>query len=84
MNATTHTPRTAWALIGWDDGAIKIASGRVTYDAVAFNDSTPGDRVRLDRIVVRDGGLAVVNRYVDADTLLVPADDDARANWGES
>ena len=77
----TYPARTAWDLIGWDDGKLRIPAGRLTYDAVVFNDTTHGHRVRLDRLDVGANGIRVVNRYVDPDTLLVPADDDARSNW---
>lgn len=83
---------TAWDLIGWDDGLLRIAGGRAVYEAVSYHDSGRTDRVRLSRIAMvpaaemADGlpGLRQVNRYVDADTELVPVDDqavEALAGW---
>lgn len=78
---TATLTATAWELIGFDgaDGeSVRVAGGRALYEAVVFNDATPGEMVRLDRLEVSAGGLRVVNRYVDPDTLLeVVADGDA-------
>ncbi len=80
---TTYTPITmprlssAWNLIGWDDGRLRIAGGRAAYDAVSYDDSRGGKLVRLQRLDATNFGLRVVTRYVDPDTILVPADDDA-------
>ena len=75
-------PRTAWSLIGWDDGEVRIQGGRAVYDAVSYWDDTPGDQVSLQRIdVAADGRLRVVRWYVDPDTLLVPASPMAEDNW---
>lgn len=74
--------KTAWELIGFDGNVaddklnedvpvgVRVKGGRTLYEAVVFNDATPGERVRLDRLVSDSDGLHVVNRYVDADTVL--------------
>ncbi len=68
---------TAWDLIGFDgqvDGEaarVRRKRGSVLYEAVSFNDDTPGDRVRLDRLSVDDEGLRADHVYVDPDTVLV-------------
>jgi hypothetical protein len=67
----TTITTTAWDLIGFDgsDGkSVRVVGGRTLYEAVVFNDETHGHRVRLDRLIVGETGLRVVNRYVDADT----------------
>lgn len=78
------TTYTAWDLIGFPDCAdpasgdytsdfcgcyVRIVGGRALYDSVSFEDSTPGDKVRLWRLDSVDG-LHVVQRYVDPDTML--------------
>lgn len=75
-------PRTAWDLIGWDDGLIRAKGGRAVYEAVMFYDNTPGDKVKLARLK-RSGDLRIrqISRYVDPDTELEPADEQARENW---
>lgn len=73
-------PRTAWDLIGWDDGAVRVVGGRVDWEAV---DNFGGWQVRLQRLVPSGDRLRVLTRYVDADTKLVPADDMARARWAD-
>lgn len=75
------TTRTAWDLIGWDDGLIRIKGGTSVYEAVIFYDDTPGDNVKLARVVDDGRRLRQVNRYVDPDTELEPADEQARENW---
>lgn len=68
---------TAWDLIGWDNGLLRIRGGRAVYEAVTYID---GRRlVRLERIAPTDGKLRVVTRYVDPDTELEAADDMAAA-----
>lgn len=65
---TTGATYAAWDLIGYDgDLWLQVVGGRTLYDTAMFNDSTPGQRVRLDRLDTANG-LRVVNRYVDADT----------------
>jgi hypothetical protein len=68
---------TAWDLIGWDHGRLRIEGGRATYEAVGYDDSRGGRLVRLQRLAAEVGGLRVVTRYVDPDTVLVPADERA-------
>lgn len=66
----------AWDLVGFDpddyDGArgVRIVGGRTVYDAVGFDDETPGDNVRLSRVAVHDLELRAVVRYVDPDILM--------------
>jgi len=74
-------PRTAWELIGWDNGRVRIVGGRATYEAVMIRDG--GDAVRLARLEVGPEGLRQLNRYVNPDTLLEPADALAEENWEE-
>lgn len=67
------TVSTAWDLIGFDgsDGkSVRVVGGRTLYEAVVYNDLTPGYNVRLDRLKLGRRGMRVVNRYVDPDTLL--------------
>jgi hypothetical protein len=67
----------AWDLIGFDgrDGSVRIKGGRALYESVDYNDTTPGEQVRLSRLdqVKCDDGrwrLRQVDRYVAPDTIL--------------
>lgn len=63
---------TAWNMIGLvePDETVRIVGGRTLYEQVAFNDSTRGEKCRLDRLAVGRRGLRVISRYVDPHTLL--------------
>ena len=66
----------AWDLIGFGgaiDGRpadVRIIGGTALYEAVDYNDDTPGCRVRLARLEVTADGFRQINRYVDPDTPL--------------
>lgn len=66
---------TAWDLIGWDSGLIRIRGGRAIYEAVMYNCSRNGKMVklaRLDSVLCDDGvyRLSEVKRYVNPDTMI--------------
>jgi hypothetical protein len=56
----------------WPDApaSVRIKDGRTLYEAVDYNDHTPGDKVRLARVTVTADGIRQINRWVDADTTL--------------
>lgn len=61
--------KTAWQLIGWDDGEIRIVGGRAKYEAVMFNCASNANRVKLARLEPGDrGGIREVKRYVTPET----------------
>lgn len=62
---------TAWDLIGWDNGKIRIKNGRVLYEAVIYNSQFGGNKVKLARLeVTSDNKIKEVSRWVDPDTLI--------------
>jgi hypothetical protein len=75
MKYNVVATKTAWDLIGWDNGPIRIAGGRTVYEAVLYNDHNGGHLVKIARLetVARDNGKACVrevSRYVEPDTLI--------------
>jgi hypothetical protein len=63
--------KTAWELVGWDNGLVKIVGGRTTYEAVMYNDPTGGRLVKLAKLVGEERGVREVKRYVEPETKLV-------------
>lgn len=61
---------TAWSLIGWDDGPIRIKGGRTIYEAVMFSDGGRQKMVLLAYLVPTERGIKQVNRYVPIDTVI--------------
>ena len=61
---------TAWELIGWDDGNIRIKGGKAIYQAVMYNCENEGDCVKLCRLEGRSDGIVEVKRYVKPDTII--------------
>lgn len=68
---------TAWNLIGWDDGLLRIKGGRAVYEAVIFYEDTRGDCVKLARLEATSDGIRQVSRYIDPDTELEPVNEEA-------
>jgi hypothetical protein len=69
----------AWDYIGFDGrldendlriGHVRIVGGRALYEAVIYYDETPGDNVKLVRLVADGVAIRQVERYVDPDTPL--------------
>lgn len=60
--------KTAWELIGWDDGLIRIVGGRTTYEAVMYNAANDGRKVKLAKLKPEMRGIREVKRYVDPET----------------
>lgn len=71
--------RRAYELIG-HEGTFKLPNGRVTYEAVMYDDARArSDRPRLARLDVSGGRLRQVNRWVEwDDPILVLVDFDDR------
>ncbi len=66
---------TAWDLIGWEDGLVRIHGGRALYEAVMYDCSRDGRMVKLARVesVMCDDGVyrvREVRRYVAPDTVI--------------
>lgn len=62
---------TAWNLIGWDDGLIRIKGGRTYYEAVMYNCENDGSKVKLCKLVAVPGmKFKEVKRYVDPETII--------------
>ena len=66
---------TAWDLIGWDDGLIRLRGGRALYEAVMYNCARDGRCVKIARLEAdtqADGRPCVreVSRYVDPTTVV--------------
>lgn len=62
--------KTAWEMIGWDNGLFRIVGGRATYEAVMYNCATGGRLVKLAKLVPVKGGIREVSRYVEPETML--------------
>jgi hypothetical protein len=61
--------RTAWDLVGWDHGLIRVVGGRVNWEAVLYNCASGASNVRLARLEAAPGGrIRERYRYVDPDT----------------
>lgn len=57
-------------LVGQGAVCVRIRGGRAQYEAVLYNDSNPGEKVKLARLETGSGGIREISRYVDADTEL--------------
>lgn len=64
------TIKTAWELIGWDDGLVRIVGGRATYEAVMYDCERDGRCVKLAKLKAEQGGIREIKRYVEPDTRL--------------
>lgn len=62
--------QTAWELIGWDDGLVRIVGGRATYEAVMYDCERDGRCVKLAKLKAEHGGIREIKRYVAPDTRL--------------
>ena len=71
MNSAPLYTKTAWELIGWDNGTIRIHGGRAVYQAVLFNANGRQQLVKLARLEpLPDMRVREVARYVHPDTLI--------------
>ncbi len=67
----TNRCATAWDLIGWDNGKIRIVGGTAIYEAVMFDCSGRQQKVKLSRVEpLPNMKVREVKRYVDPDTMI--------------
>jgi hypothetical protein len=59
-----------WSMGGRTDALVRVKGGRTLYENVDYNDSTPGDKVRLAYLRSGHDGLHLFTRWVDGDTIL--------------
>lgn len=62
---------TAWDLIGWDDGPIRIKGGTALYEAVLYNCANNAQNVKLARLEIPEPmKVREVSRYVTPETII--------------